>query len=1039
MLRTDERRAPLDYPALLNLVDAGLRAVAIRLAAAEPERVPRLLVSLARTAGPPPVAVPLIERLLEMLPEAPDAVQALVGMESWLRSTPTPGTALAHLKDDPRLAAELLRIFGASDYLAQVLVRDPWAYTLISDPPPLDPDSYARQLFRRLPGSDRASGRLDAMRRLKRTEMLRIAGADLSGARDLEGTVSAISTVADVLIRAACESSVESVDARFPTVARRVRFAVVAMGKLGARELNYSSDVDLVFLMDSPDPSDEVHRRYAGRLGEAILDALGRPTGEGICFRVDLRLRPEGRSGALVRSLPSIRVYYERFAETWERQALIKARAVAGDPELGAAFEALATQVAYRGSPGATLLEEVREMRALVERKLEATGALRDDVKEGRGTIRAVEFTVQLLQMLAGGSIPGIRQRGTLSALASLQSAGLLDAEEHRVLEGGYRFFREVEHRLQLLADLPVRRLPPSGPALRRLARATRKPGGSHSFEDETEFRKTFDEFSDAVVRSAGSIQSRLGLSTGVEDPFRSAILAADTAAGRAELRALLVARGYADPESGLDALEELSAGPPGDRHPALTRRLFADLAPFLLAECEASADASWSLAGMARYARRKYSYRTLFRSLHDDRPGLRTLCRLCGSAASLGPLLDRWPELAEVATDPEETATFRTRKEFESLLRGRLAAGSERERLLALRKFRLREYVRMAARHVTADPDYAAVTGEWSDLHDALLAQSLDLAVSRLHQSGRWTEADAAGFAVLALGRYGSRDLHFSSDLDLLYVHDERGGLGLREYEPLARALGDVIQEPMETGPLFEVDLRLRPEGRSGYAVVGLESAARYYAPDGRALAWEYQMLTRARYAAGSRETAEAFLELVRPAVFRDPVPAGWREEIRRMKHRIETERVSPHLADRNVKLGPGSLIDIEFLCQYLQLACGAATGILSPCTREILPRLAAAGFLCAADVAELLDAHRFFTRVRQAAGLLTDAHPADQLPDAADQPRLARALSRALGVTWGEIEASDRAHRREVRRVFDAVLDGRRDAPGGRAGALD
>src|SRR5207249_4780896 len=245
----------------------------------------------------------------------------------------------------------------------------------------------------------------------------------------------------------------------------------IAMGKLGGRELNYSSDVDLLFLYDSPTPDDPAHLRYATKLAEALFAALSATTAEGTLFRVDMRLRPEGRFGALVRSLASYREYYDRWMEPWERQALIKARPVAGDPELGRRFAALAEERAYPSLHAATLFEDVRDMRAAIERRVERRYQSETNVKEGRGTIREIEFTVQLLQLLFGARRPELRTGNTPKALAALEGAGLLTAEERARFDEHYRFFRTVEHRLQLMDDLPVRLLPDSPEEQRKLAR----------------------------------------------------------------------------------------------------------------------------------------------------------------------------------------------------------------------------------------------------------------------------------------------------------------------------------------------------------------------------------------------------------------------------------------------------------------------------------------------------------------------------------------------------------------------------------------
>jgi [glutamine synthetase] adenylyltransferase / [glutamine synthetase]-adenylyl-L-tyrosine phosphorylase len=288
-------------------------------------------------------------------------------------------------------------------------------------------------------------------------------------------------------------------------------------------------------------------------------------------------------------------------------------------------------------------------------------------------------------------------------------------------------------------------------------------------------------------------------------------------------------------------------------------------------------------------------------------------------------------------------------------------------------------------------------VTERWSDVADVLLEAALHAAVERLHREGVSVHPEAAGFAIFALGRLGGRDLHFKSDLDLLYVYDE--AMPREQAERLGQVLGEILQAPLEEGRLFEVDLRLRPEGRQGPAVTGLAAARRYYGDGGRAETWEFQTLTRLRRAAGDRDTAAAFADLVEPRMYRSPFPEAWRGQIAAMRQRMATERVSESQQGRHLKLGPGGLADIEFLLQYLQLRHGAEL----PALREtmvdsLLQALRSHALLGPEETAILLDAYRFLTRVRQALYLLRGEGAPDVLPDPQGDPRLARALTRAL-----------------------------------------
>ncbi|MFN3652989.1 MAG: bifunctional [glutamate--ammonia ligase]-adenylyl-L-tyrosine phosphorylase/[glutamate--ammonia-ligase] adenylyltransferase [Armatimonadota bacterium] len=992
-----------------------------RLFPAEAERSARLLQALGRRAGPPHEAVPLLELLLAALEEAPDPEMALLNLERWLSGLPTPASSLRLLAENPRLLADLVALFGSSQYLSDILARDPWLYSLLLEPDgPRTREDYAAALTHALRPLRKPESRREALRRVKRREFLRIGWRDLARRAPLEEIVREISGLADALVEAALEAAREEVAARFPTAAAQVRFSVIAMGKLGAEELNYSSDIDLVFVMDSPNPADEGHRRFAARLAETLIAVLAEDTPEGRCFRVDMRLRPEGRAGALARSFGAFRTYYDRWAETWERQALIKARAVAGDPELGRRFMELIEPVTYRHYPTLTLLEDVREMRAAVERKLEAAGELGEHVKEGRGSIRDVEFTVQLLQLLFGEQRPELRVRDTLTALERLRELGLLSPEEHGVFAGGYRFLREVEHRLQILQDRPVRRLPPDPAGRLRLARTM-------DFPDTETFMREFQHRAQGVRALALEIQGRLGVDGWHVDAFRSALLEAEAPESALLLRSALETRGFPAPDAALVALVRLAAGGPRAPHPAATRRLFAELAPALLDACAEAADPTEALVGIADLADRKVLHRAQYQTWLEHPEALQALCRFAGAAPAAMRTVLRFPELADFVTDEELLARRKSRAAVQAEAEARLAAAETYPRRLStLRRLKLREYVRLAAVHAVDPRPVAAETEEWSDVAEALLRAALAAAVARLRQEGRWPREDAGDFAIFGLGRFGGRDLHFASDLDLVYVYRASDELGQSEYERLAQQLGEVLQAPSEEGPLFELDLRLRPEGRQGFTVTSLEAARRYYGEGGRAETWELQMLTRLRQVAGSEVVAADFRELVEARLYRPEMPAEWRDEIRAMKRRMETERVPEAARDRHLKLSPGGLADLEFTIQLLQLQHGGGDPSLRvPGTLEALGALQAAAHLSPGEAAGLREAHHFLTRARLSLSLLQRSGGADSLPLGAAEERLGTALARAVGLgDLASLERSYRTHTAAVRSVFERVF---------------
>jgi glutamate-ammonia-ligase adenylyltransferase len=1006
-----------------------------------PQGARRALQSIFRTASDPALALRFLEAALEGVRECPDPDRALNHLVRWVAQLAGVREGLAALLADPRLLHDLLLLFGTSDYLADILVREPSLYALLTAEGEERAPLAARLDAAVLPFS-RPASRLDALRRFKRREFLRIAARDLTGRADFAATVRAISDLADGLIAralATCEEELAPSQAALSPLAggrgggpthsaaalSTPPFAVIAMGKLGARELNYSSDVDLIFLCDvaeadGPLPGDERGMRQATRLAEALVAALSKPTAEGNLFRVDMRLRPEGRFGALVRSLASYREYYDRWVETWERQALIKARFVAGDAELGARFERMVEPHVYRRVHSTALLEDVRDVKRAIDRRVDQAGERENNVKEGRGTIREIEFAVQLLQLLFGGERPDLRARDTLTALARLTAAGLLTQEEAATLGDQYRFFRSVEHRLQLMSDLPTRRIPDDPGERRKLARRMGYPP-----EACDGFMADYAARASAVERITGALVRRLAggaeEAAAPEADLRDRVLAlagpegGASPAARAALEAELGRLGFPEPAAAAESVTRLALGGPHVALPASTRRAFADLAEALLPRAAASPDPEGALRVVEGLARRMGTYQTFYRTLAEQPDMLAALCVVAGTSPWIAEEVTRRPELLDAMTDPEFLRAVRPREALLAEVRRRRDAMRGRaDRRNALRRFRKRELLRIAARDLLLGVPAREITAELALLADVCLEVALELA-----WEGALGRTDAVrGFAVIGMGRLGGEELHYSSDLDLLYLYDPRRGpegLTHTQYEALAASASGTMQELGEEGRLYEIDLRLRPEGKSALLLVHLDAARQYYGAGGRSQTWEKQALIKARPVAGDGELAAAFLAVVAPEVYPLDPPAERDAEVRAMKRRIETERVREGERPRNVKLGPGGLSDVEFLVQRLQLRHGGRyPSVRARNTFDALAALAAAAdagvgrptplpvdaggapLLAPADAALLADHYAFLTRLRQRLYLRSSGVASDLLPtDPAELRRLARTVA--------------------------------------------
>jgi len=883
---------------------------------------------------------------------------------------------LERLTDDDGLSDAVVAVTAASRSLAELCVSDPAAVEVLADlehRPHLDGPADIRQL----------AG-------WKRLELLRIAGRDLVGLDDLPTVGRGLARLAAEVLEASCVLADVAVDGG--------GLSVIGMGKLGGAELNYASDVDLMFVADDPAAGEKA--------AKAVLNAARS------CFRVDVDLRPEGRDGPLVRSLASYEAYWDRWAKTWEFQALLKARPVAGDAALGATFAVSAEQRVWGRSFTSDDLREVRAMKARAEEHLERKGLSDREVKRGRGGIRDIEFAVQLLQLVHGAQDSALRSANTLDALRELGRAGYVDHDDARAFDHAYRLLRTVEHRLQLVHEEQVHVLPDDASSLSHLARVMgyrdtaegtagellvrylrRQQAAVRSIHEHLFFRPLLDALLAANVATAAAP---------VHPP--TPVLSSALAPGAVEAR--LAAFGFTDATRTRQALAELTRG--------LTRssRLMQQLLPLLLGWLAESPDPDLGLLGLRLLASGdEHRAGELAAAFRESPEGARRLCLLLGTSRRLTKTMERHPDLI-ADLDAHDGLGSRSAGELAGGACGAVAWRTEvSERRSGLERFRRREELRIASADVLsltpADQDPVVVTG----------AQLTALAEACLHAAVE-VVAPAVPFAVVAMGRFGGAELSYASDLDVLFVYDGSTPADFAVAEKAAAALLEFLASTSPATRIYSVDGGLRPEGKDGPLARSLESYAAYY--ERWAQVWERQALLRARFVAGNADVGRRFSELVGHHLWRDPFPEADAREVRRMKARIERERM-PHGEDPqfHLKLGRGSLSDVEFTAQLLQLQHRvAATG-----TMAALEALDRAGTLAHADRVVLGEAYRYCERTRNRWFLIKGEHD-DSLPlSALDLARLARSLE----TTPQELRDGYRRVTRRSRQVVERVFYGR------------
>ncbi len=896
-----------------------------------------------------------------------------------------------------RLAAA---IFSTSQSLSETLLQNPrhllWLAT--SDlRQPLGKNVLQFELAAATGGTSSDADKFAVIRRCKRRYLLRIALRDLLGHADLAQSTLELSDLADAclecVLKVASDSLYKKCGVPFNAdAAKPAAFAILGMGKLGGRELNYSSDVDVIFvysedgLVRSPSgrQSAMTNEEFFTRLAETVIAAVGKVTEEGSIYRIDLRLRPEGATGPLVRSLESCEYYYAALGETWERLALLKARFLAGDEPLGAEFLKMVEPFVFRRYGGENVLRDMAAIKSRIEREIVKSNALTRHVKLGVGGIREIEFILQALQVLHGGRHPEIRDANTLRGLDAVARAGLLPPRDATMLANAYQFLRVAEHRLQMEADLQTHTIPDEAAALKRLARlmgfrnvdAFNKKQSAHT----ATVRKIYDSLlaSAAVPSDTQRAVSFFTFESGGEAVPDEAFLNALTRAG------------FAKPIAAAPTFHSLAHGPGFGHVSAQTTERFVKLVPKILAQSRALAEPDAALRQFLRFVERYGSRGALFDAFAANPRLLELLLKFFDNSPALGEELLLFPELFD---DVVRGGALAQTKDIQTMLDELSAASASNPAAAdaALRHYKRAELVRIALADILGLADVEWTCTELSFLAEAAMRFALEACAKEL-------KLTAPPVAVMALGKFGGQELGYGADLDALLVAADNTA-----QQPVAsrfaERLTELLSKQTADGTVFKLDYRLRPDGDQGPLVPSLTACRRYYSQ--RAWVWEKQSLTKARFVAGNAAVGRAFMELVNETIYARPLTDAGLAEIRSMRSRIETERSQRAHPEWSFKTCAGGLADIEFAVQSLQMRHGHQHDSLR-CTPTLgaLTRLAARGILEESDHYWLRQDYLFLRRVESVLRRRENT-PVSTLPSDA---RRQAALARRMGATSAE-----------------------------------
>jgi len=882
---------------------------------------------------------------------------------------------------DPETEATLAAIFGNSPFLTGCILRDPtFAADLLGSPPDVVLERIFENLAQTAPHLQATPALMRVLRIARQRIALTTALADVMGVWDLEAVTGALSRFAEAALGYACAHLLRqraeagditlgpAADAPAPTpeaIMAGSGLIVLGMGKLGAGELNYSSDIDLIVLYD-PEVARHGTRRASQaafiRLARDLVRILQERTGDGYVFRVDLRLRPDPGATPVALSTDAAEIYYQSVGLNWERAAMIKARPVAGDIAAGTDFLERIAPFVWRRHLDYAALEDIHAIRLQIEsfhhqRDIALPG---HDLKLGRGGIREIEFFAQTQQLIVGGRDPSVREPTTLGALAALCAAGWIDTDVRDELSAAYRYLRRLEHRLQMINDEQTHTIPTRPDDIARLAAFAGAPSAA-ALEVELlghlrrVHRRYQDLFEDSAVRAAG--------------PALTITSGPDTAE---QIRAL-GDLGYADAERALATVKAWQHGRYRACRSDRARRLLGDLTPAILKALGASADADGALARFDEFLSRLPSGVQLFSLFHAHPWLLELLSEILGGAPRLADALSRAPGLLDAVLGPDFFAPPPGPETLEQSLDEALAPARDYQDLLDLArrwcnelKFRIGVLV---LRNVI---DGLAAGRAQSDIADALIRALLPRVADEFaRQHGR---IEGAGLAVVALGKLGGRELTPTSDLDLVFIYEARdddavsGGarpLPVSQYfARLSQRLIAALTALTAEGRLYQVDMRLRPSGRAGPIAVSLDRFETYHRD--HAWTWEHMALTRSRPVAGPPALCTRIDRITRAVLTRPRDPDELRADVAEMRTRLEAE--FPTTNPWDIKHVRGGLLDLEFIAQYLVLRHAAdARRVLCPTTAEVFSRLAAAGLMPEMEAREFRAATEFQQNIQQ------------------------------------------------------------------------
>jgi len=961
----------------------------------------------------------MCEQFEEHLPRISDPDMALNNLDRFLDATRSPLAFCSLIERDLDALPILLQIFSTSQYLSDLLVFEPEGFDLLrlTDGQPVARDMLVGDICTEVAAMADNRQVLAALRRFKRRETLRIAFGDIIHGQSIETVTKQISFLADAICEAAVQTARRDLEAARGVPRRadgeRARFVILALGKLGGTELNYSSDIDLMFLYDSDGQTDGTKQiangEFFDRMARHTVKLLTESTELGTLYRVDLRLRPQGSYGPMVISQEAAEQYYDVMGRTWERQAFVKARPIAGDLDFGQEFLAQLEPWIYRQYLTLADITGIKALKRRIEQRALHEGGDLTNVKTGHGGIRDIEFVIQFLQLLNGGDIKEIRTGNTLEAIAALESVGCLTMQERMLLTENYSFLRKVEHRLQLMLDLQTHTISEDEDELRKLAIRMGYLGTPHcsaraAFETDYRAKKEVNRgILDHLLHDAFG-------EDGQTDPEIDLVLDPDPSAET--IRTVLEPYRFKDIDSAYANLMALSVERVRFLSTRRCRHFLAAMAPRLLQAISETPDPDATLVNLSKVSDSLGGKGALWELFSFNTPTLQLYVRLCASSPYLSDILTSNPGMIDELMDTLVLDRLPETKTIFAMLDDLSRGAEEIEPIL--HSFKNSFHLRVGVRDILGKANIRQAHRVLADIAEVCLKQIADREFETLiekHGTPTIGEGPRAGesceLIILALGKMGGSEPNYHSDLDAIFLYEAAGNTkpvrpsqrdrtttNQHFFGQLAQRITKIINHTGPFGRLFELDPRLRPTGRNGALVVPLSEFARYFA-EGDGQLWERQMLCKARPIYGAERACNDTMEIVWNIISEPEWRSEFATEIRKMRGRLE-ESAGKH----NLKRGLGGTVDIEFTVQMLQMTHAIESPeVLVPGTLAALDALHEAGHLIDDDYDFFTRSYRFLRSVEARLRLMNTTARHDVPSDKDELTKLAYLFDYADG----------------------------------------